>query len=112
MNVKHVLKIQWEHILRYIYIKNWGRISDKTRVYLFESRDGASFTDSPRYIFNELMVRTDQTQSVFIWIYSRHSDLNDLKTTLPLIDDRVMFVMRDTIEYARALAKSNYLINN
>lgn len=112
MNVKHVLKIQWEHILRYIYIKNWGRISDKTRVYLFESRDGASFTDSPRYIFNELMARTDQTQSVFIWIYSRHSDLNNLKTTLPLIDDRVMFVMRDTIEYARALAKSNYLINN
>ena len=66
----------------------------------------------PDIFFNELMARTDQTQSVFIWIYSRHSDLNNLKTTLPLIDDRVMFVMRDTIEYARALAKSNYLINN
>lgn len=112
MKIKKIIKHQWECILRYVYIKCWDIPNKNEKIFLFESRDGFSFTDSPRYVFNELMKRPSLENSKFVWIYSRHVVLDDLKTTLPFVDERVMFVKRDTISYAKILAKANYLITN
>lgn len=78
---------------------------------MYEVRDGTSFTDSPKSIFNFLIndVKFDSFQIMLlsmIKIISKHfTDINNLSSNIKLVE-------RNTFEYVDVLLSAKYLINN
>lgn len=78
---------------------------------LYESRDGKSMTDSPLAIF-EYLLKVDKEQSyTHIWSVTKNEELEKIKS-LYKNHKNVIFVIRNSENYLKWLAKAEYLINN
>ena len=76
---------------------------------LFESRDGASFTDSPLALYLYLLDTPEYNDYTFYWTYTDKSQ--EQIATLKK-DKRVQFVKRNSDAYLKALTTCQYAINN
>lgn len=78
---------------------------------LYESRDGKSMTDSPLAIF-EYLLKVDKEQAyTHIWSVTQNEELEKIKS-LYKDHKNVIFVIRNSENYLKWLAKAEYLINN
>lgn len=96
--------------LREYYAGQFDKIQVNNKLILYEVRDGTSFTDSPKSIFNFLIndVKFDSFQHVIIYDkdHLKHfTDINNLSSNIKLVE-------RNTFEYVDALLSAKYLINN
>lgn len=96
--------------LREYYAGQFDKIQVDHKLILYEVRDGTSFTDSPKSIFNFLIndVKFESFQHVIIYDkdHLKHfTDINHLSGNIKLVE-------RNTFEYVDALLSAKYLINN
>lgn len=96
--------------LREYYAGQFDKIQVNNKLILYEVRDGTSFTDSPKSIFNFLIndVKFDSFQHVIIYDkdhFKHFTDINNLSSNIKLVE-------RNTFEYVDALLSAKYLINN
>jgi len=95
--------------MQYTSYRERLKVKDKTIFY--ESRDGKSLTDSPFAIFSYLLNNPDFKDYQHIWSVQ---DMDSLKEVLEEYKKypNVIFVKRNSKDYLKKLATSQYLINN
>ena len=69
--------------------------------FRFESGQGRHFSDSPRYVYEELLRRGDTRTKV--WIYDR---------PLPVSDEHTIVVKRHSFGFYWYLARAKFWVNN
>lgn len=78
---------------------------------LYESRDGNSMTDSPYAMFKYMLEKQDFKDFMHIWSIQDFSALSGVISKYKDMPN-VKFVQRNSKEYLKWLATSEYLINN
>lgn len=79
---------------------------------LYECRDGKSMTDSPYAIFKYLLDHKEYSQFTHIWVYDKKVEEDWNPDMEKYLNQKVIFVERNTKKYVEYLATSKYLINN
>ncbi|MGB7818265.1 MAG: CDP-glycerol glycerophosphotransferase family protein [Ornithinibacter sp.] len=77
------------------------RLPMDTDLIVFESGQGRQFADSPRYIYEELLLRGDTRKKV--WIYTGK---------LPVADEHTLVVPRHSVGFYWYLARAKFWVNN
>lgn len=97
--------------LREYYATKFKVTDIKQNQILYETRDGMSFTDSPKTIYDFLVSHKEYDYLNHIIVVSkRHRDnFTELMSNLP---KNVSVVFRNSYEYIDALLESKYLFNN
>lgn len=122
---KKVLKRRWDFIknpiINYYKKDNHRRVNNYAKYYtslkvekntiIYESRDGNSMTDSPYAMFKYMLENPNFQNYTHIW------SIVDFEALSSVIDkferySNVKFVKRNSKEYYKYLASSEYLINN
>lgn len=97
--------------LRQYYAENYDKTKIEVNTILYEVRDGTSFTDSPRSIFNYLINNKSYENYSHVIVYDKEHledfPLDELKKF-----SNVELVQRDTYLYMSWLLRANYLITN
>ncbi|MDG6113887.1 CDP-glycerol glycerophosphotransferase family protein [Lactococcus formosensis] len=96
--------------VREYYASKYDDSPIKDNVILYEVRDGTSFTDSPRSIFNYLISHPDFADFEHIISYDKNH-LQDFPKDLQCFSN-VKLVERESFEYLDALLSAKYLFNN
>ncbi|MCM3585207.1 CDP-glycerol glycerophosphotransferase family protein [Mesobacillus maritimus] len=93
------------------YVRYYEKLKIEEKVILYESRDGKSITDSPYAMFKYILDHPDYKDFKHIWSVA---DFNELSSVISTYKEypNVQFVRRNSKEYLRYLASSQYLINN
>ncbi|MGE7879231.1 CDP-glycerol glycerophosphotransferase family protein [Peribacillus muralis] len=93
------------------YAKYYEKSSVEKNTILYESRDGNSMTDSPYAMFAYMIGNQDFKDYLHIWSIQ---DFDILSGVIAKYKDmpNVKFVQRNSKEYLKWLATSEYLINN
>ena len=78
---------------------------------LYESRDGKSLTDSPFAIFQHLLKTDKKKEYTHYWVVTPGVELKKIQDTYQE-HDNVHFILRNSDDYLKWLAKAEYLINN
>ncbi|MCM3668100.1 CDP-glycerol glycerophosphotransferase family protein [Mesobacillus maritimus] len=93
------------------YVRYYEKLKIEDKVILYESRDGKSITDSPYAMFKYLLDHPKYKDFKHIWSVA---DFNELSRVISAYKEypNVQFVRRNSKEYLRYLASSQYLINN
>lgn len=86
--------------MRRLY-KAFLRLPMDDNVIVFESGQGRHFSDSPRYIYEELVRRGDPRTKV--WVYDR---------ALPVTDEHTIVVKRHSFGFYWYLARAKFWVNN
>jgi CDP-glycerol glycerophosphotransferase len=86
--------------MRKLY-RAWQRLPMDDDLIVFESGQGRHFSDSPRYIYEELLRRGDTRTKV--WIYDR---------PLPVRDEHTIVVKRHSVGFYWYLARAKFWVNN
>lgn len=96
---------------RYEIHAHWRRQPIVQGSVLYESFSGNGMLDNPEAIFRELLAAPDLGHLTHIWALS---DLTQYRTAVEEFagDPRVSFVRYGSAAYYRALATSQYLVNN
>ncbi|MCX7521352.1 glycosyltransferase [Microbacterium sp. STN6] len=96
---------------RYEVHAYWRRRPIVPNTVLYESFSGNGMLDNPEAIFRALLAAPDLAHLKHIWVLS---DMRQYASTIAEFagDDRVSFVKYRSSAYFRALATSNYLVNN
>lgn len=97
--------------LRQYYAENYDSTVIEKNTILYEVRDGTSFTDSPRSIFNYLIKNKNYENYRHIIIFDKEHLENFPVDNLKMLSN-VELVQRDTFLYMYWLLKVNYLITN
>lgn len=100
-------------VYRNYYNRNYDKVKIEKNTILYEVRDGQSMTDSPLYIFLNL-IKDDQYKNFkHIWIIREGIDVETFLINIPKeYRNRLEIIQRNTISYAKWLLKSEYLITN
>ncbi|MFD9628191.1 CDP-glycerol glycerophosphotransferase family protein [Peribacillus muralis] len=93
------------------YANYYEKLTVEKNTILYESRDGNSITDSPYAMFTYMLGNQDFKDYRHIWSIQ---DFNALSGVIAKYKDlpNVTFVQRNSKEYLKWLATSEYLINN
>ncbi|GAA2066663.1 glycosyltransferase [Leifsonia soli] len=96
---------------RYEIHAHWRRQPIVQGSVFYESFSGNGMLDNPEAIFRELLASPDLAHLTHIWALS---DLTQYRAAVQEFagDDRVSFVRYGSAAYYRALATSQYLVNN
>jgi CDP-glycerol glycerophosphotransferase (TagB/SpsB family)/glycosyltransferase involved in cell wall biosynthesis len=96
---------------RYEIHAHWRRQPIVAGAVLYESFSGNGMLDNPEALFRELLAAPDLTHLTHIWALS---DLHQYRSAVEEFagDPRVSFVRYGSSSYYRALATSQYLVNN
>ncbi|MBS0949453.1 CDP-glycerol glycerophosphotransferase family protein [Weissella minor] len=100
---------------RKFYINNYEKIQVEQNVILYESRDGQSMTDSPLALFLYLKQRPEYKNFKHVWVTKdlTPENIERLQVNVPkAFRENIIWVQRDSIEYAKWLLKAKYLITN
>ncbi|MCT8395769.1 glycosyltransferase [Weissella soli] len=99
-------------ILSY-YFFNFDNAKIQSQTILYETRDGQSITDSPLYIFLELVKNEKYHNWRHVWVLKDAVSEQEALVNVPLeFRDRIEIVRRDTIEYMKWLLEAEYVITN
>ncbi|MFE4708194.1 CDP-glycerol glycerophosphotransferase family protein [Peribacillus simplex] len=93
------------------YAKYYEKLSVQKNTILYESRDGNSMTDSPYAMFKYMLENQDYQDFMHIWSIQDFSVLSGVIAKYKDMPN-VQFVQRNSKEYLKWLATSEYLINN
>ncbi|MCU1528699.1 MAG: glycosyltransferase [Frondihabitans sp.] len=78
---------------------------------LYEAFAGSGVLDNPEALFREILATPDMQHFEHVWVVNDRSPRHPAKIEFD-DDERIRFVRRGTLAYYRALATSEYLINN
>ncbi|WP_323066513.1 CDP-glycerol glycerophosphotransferase family protein [Peribacillus frigoritolerans] len=107
--VNFLLKENHQRVNR--YAKYYEKLSIQKNTILYESRDGNSMTDSPYAMFKYMLENQDYQDFMHIWSIQDFSVLSGVMAKYKDMPN-VQFVQRNSKEYLKWLATSEYLINN
>ncbi|KON70878.1 CDP-glycerol:glycerophosphate glycerophosphotransferase [Peribacillus butanolivorans] len=93
------------------YAKFYDKLIVKKNTIFYESRDGNSITDSPYAMFKYMIGNQDFKDFVHIWSIQDFSPLSGVISKYKDMPN-VKFVQRNSKDYFKYLATSEYLINN
>ncbi|MEK5382463.1 CDP-glycerol glycerophosphotransferase family protein [Niallia sp. FSL W8-0635] len=93
------------------YAKYYTSIHVKKNTIMYESRDGNSMTDSPYAMFKYMLNHPDFSGYQHIWSIADFDALSHVIKDYEGMSN-VKFVKRNSKEYLKSLASSEYLINN
>ncbi|MFF2589741.1 CDP-glycerol glycerophosphotransferase family protein [Peribacillus butanolivorans] len=93
------------------YAKYYEKLNVQKNTILYESRDGNSITDSPYAMFKYMIENQDFKDFIHIWSIQNFSALSGVISKYKDMPN-VKFVQRNSKEYLKYLATSEYLINN
>ncbi|KWW17574.1 CDP-glycerol--glycerophosphate glycerophosphotransferase [Peribacillus simplex] len=93
------------------YANYYEQLPVKKNTILYESRDGNSITDSPYAMFAFMIANQDFKDYRHIWSIQEFDALSDVIAKYKDMPN-VTFVRRNSKEYLKCLATSEYLINN
>ncbi len=99
------------HRRSYQYRKYYEKLNVLDHTIFYESRDGKSITDSPYAIFKYLLDNPEYKDFKHIWSVSNPNELESVLVNYKRLKN-VRFVKRNSKEYLKCLATSQYLINN
>jgi len=91
---------RWLPTMRKLY-KAFQKLPMDDDLIVFESGQGRHFSDSPRYVYEELVRRGDPRTKV--WIYDR---------PLPVSDEHTIVVRRHSFGFYWYLARARFWVNN
>lgn len=97
--------------LRQYYAEKYDSTEVEKNTILYEVRDGTSFTDSPRSLFNYLVSTEKYKNYKHIIVFDKKHQSNFPTEELSRIEN-VMLVQIDTFKYMDWLLKANFLITN
>lgn len=98
-------------MLRQYYAEKYDTTPIKNKTILYEVRDGTSFTDSPRSLFNYMIKKENYKDFEHVIVYdNNHLDAFPLSYLEKF--SNVKLVERDTFEYMDWLLSANYLVTN
>lgn len=98
-------------MLRQYYAERYDTVSIKNNTILYEVRDGTSFTDSPRSLFNYMIKNEKYKNFTHVIVYDQ-DHLDAFPVSYLEIFSNVKLVERDTFEYMDWLLCANYLVTN
>ncbi|MEJ9228739.1 CDP-glycerol glycerophosphotransferase family protein [Peribacillus butanolivorans] len=93
------------------YAKYYEKLNVQKNTILYESRDGNSMTDSPYAMFKYMIENQDFKDFMHIWSIQDFSALSGVISKYKDMPN-VKFVQRNSKDYLKYLATSEYLINN
>ncbi|MFF2287831.1 CDP-glycerol glycerophosphotransferase family protein [Peribacillus butanolivorans] len=93
------------------YAKYYEKLNVQKNTILYESRDGNSITDSPYAMFKYMIENQDFKDFIHIWSIQDFSALSGVISKYKDMPN-VKFVQRNSKDYLKYLATSEYLINN
>ena len=93
------------------YAEYYKKLPIEKNTILYESRDGNSITDSPYAMFLYMLKNPDFKDYVHIWSVEDFEVLSSIISRYET-HHNVKFVKRNSKEYLKYLASSEYLINN
>lgn len=96
------------HKMRYIKYYFTTKIDDK--VVIFETFNGRSFSDSPKYLYLEMLNNKKYKDYKFIWAFNDPESKTNLFKEL--VNDRTTIVKTNTNSYLKSYAKAKYWIVN
>lgn len=100
---------------REYYIHHYDQSIVDGNVVLYEVRDGQSITDSPLSIFRYLAAHEEYHDLKHVWVVTDNSqeNLKRMIANIPVaLQNKIIWVRRNTIEYAKWLLRAKYLITN
>ena len=100
---------------REYYIRHYDQSTVDSNVVLYEARDGQSITDSPLAIFRYLAVNEAYQNLKHVWVVTDNSqeNLKRMVANIPIaLQSKIIWVKRNTTEYAKWLLRAKYLITN
>ena len=83
----------------------------RARTVVYESFEGNGVLDNPEAIFRELLRSADMADLTHTWVLNSSHQHREIQAEFA-DDPRVRFVKHRSFGYFRALATSNYLVNN
>lgn len=92
------------------YIKYYFTIKTDDKVVIFEAFNGRSFSDSPKYLYLEMLNNKDYKDYKFIWAFNDPESKTNLFKEL--VNDRTTIVKTNTNSYLKSYAKAKYWIVN
>ena len=92
------------------YIKYYFTIKTDDKVVIFETFNGRSFSDSPKYLYLEMLNNKDYKDYKFIWAFNDPESKTNLFKEL--VNDRTTIVKTNTNSYLKSYAKAKYWIVN
>ncbi|MGX7030459.1 CDP-glycerol glycerophosphotransferase family protein [Vagococcus zengguangii] len=99
------------HLIREHYGTYYETAVIDENAVLYETRDGASITDSPYAIFLKLVADENYQHLKHIWVLKK--DHEEALLNVPeAYRQRITVVERDTLEYVDAMLTSKYVITN
>ena len=100
---------------REYYIRHYDQATVDEQVVLYEARDGQSMTDSPLAIFRYLSTHAQYQYLKHVWVVTDDSpdNLAKMVANIPVdMQEKIIWVKRNTIAYAKWLLKAKFLITN
>ena len=92
------------------YIKYYFTIKTDDKVVIFETFNGRSFSDSPKYLYLEMLNNKDYKDYKFIWAFNDPESKTNLFKEL--VNERTTIVKTNTNSYLKSYAKAKYWIVN
>lgn len=92
------------------YIKYYFTIKIDDKVVIFETFNGRSFSDSPKYLYLEMLNNKDYKDYKFIWAFNDPESKTNLFKEL--VNERTTIVKTNTNSYLKSYAKAKYWIVN
>lgn len=92
------------------YIKYYFTIKTDDKVVIFEAFNGRSFSDSPKYLYLEMLNNKNYKDYKFIWAFNDPESKTNLFKEL--VNDRTTIVKTNTNSYLKSYAKAKYWIVN
>lgn len=100
---------------REYYIRHYDQATVSNNVVLYEVRDGQSITDSPLAIFCYLTAHEAYHNLKHVWVVTDDSkeNLTRMMANIPsALQSKIIWVKRNTTDYAKWLLQAKYLITN
>ncbi|MGO3468663.1 MAG: CDP-glycerol glycerophosphotransferase family protein, partial [Weissella hellenica] len=100
---------------REYYIRHYDQSTVDQQVVLYEVRDGQSITDSPLAIFRYLAAHETYRDLKHVWVVTDNSpqNINRMVANIPTaLQQKIIWVKRNTTDYAKWLLAAKYLITN
>ncbi len=100
---------------REYYIRYYDQTTVDKQVVLYEVRDGQSITDSPLAIFRYLATHETYRDLKHVWVVTDTSsqNLKRMVANIPTaLQQKIIWVKRNTTDYAKWLLAAKYLITN
>ena len=92
------------------YIKYYFTIKTDDKVVIFETFNGRSFSDSPKYLYLEMLNNKKYKDYKFIWAFNDPESKTNLFKEL--VNERTTIVKTNTNSYLKSYAKAKYWIVN